>query len=113
MPTLRMPNINQVALSGRLVQEPDFRFMDNGAARLRGRIARQPLLSRPQPRMAGGDLLLRHRPLAESRRDLGQTPAQGYASLYHRPACKATLGAMPRRPASLPRPSARCATCKF
>ena len=39
MPTLRMPNINQVALSGRLVQEPDFRFMDNGAARLRGRIA--------------------------------------------------------------------------
>lgn len=39
MPTLRMPNINQVALSGRLVQEPDFRFMDNGAARLRGQIA--------------------------------------------------------------------------
>ena len=39
MPTLRMPNINQVALSGRLVQEPDFRFMDNGAARLRGRVA--------------------------------------------------------------------------
>ena len=39
MPTLRMPNINQVALSGRLVQDPDFRFMDNGAARLRGRIA--------------------------------------------------------------------------
>ena len=39
MPTLRMPNINQVALSGRLVQEPDFRFMDNGSARLRGRVA--------------------------------------------------------------------------
>ena len=39
MPTLRMPNINQIALSGRLVQDPDFRFMDNGAARLRGRIA--------------------------------------------------------------------------
>ncbi len=39
MPTLRMPNINQVALSGRLVQDPDFRFMDNGTARLRGRVA--------------------------------------------------------------------------
>lgn len=39
MPTLRMPNINQVALSGRLVRDPDFRFMDNGAARLRARIA--------------------------------------------------------------------------
>jgi single-strand DNA-binding protein len=34
-----MPNINQVALSGRLVQDPDFRFVENGAARLRGRIA--------------------------------------------------------------------------
>lgn len=39
MPTLRMPNINQVALSGRVVSDPEFRFMDNGAARLRARIA--------------------------------------------------------------------------
>ena len=39
MSTLRMPNINQVALSGRLVQDPDFQFLDNGSARLRGRIA--------------------------------------------------------------------------
>ena len=39
MSTLRMPNINQVALSGRLVQDPDFQFLDNGPARLRGRIA--------------------------------------------------------------------------
>ena len=39
MSTLRMPNINQVALSGRLVQDPDFQFIDNGSARLRGRIA--------------------------------------------------------------------------
>ena len=39
MSTLRMPNINQVALSGRLVQDPELRFMDNGSARLRGRIA--------------------------------------------------------------------------
>ena len=38
MSTLRMPNINQVALSGRLVQDPDFQFLDNGSARLRGRI---------------------------------------------------------------------------
>ena len=34
-----MPNINQVALSGLLVQDPDFRFVENGAARLSGRIA--------------------------------------------------------------------------
>ena len=39
MASLNMPNINQVALSGRLVQDPDFRFVENGAARLRGRIA--------------------------------------------------------------------------
>ena len=39
MSTLRMPNINQVALSGRLVQDPELRFMDNGSARLRGHIA--------------------------------------------------------------------------
>ena len=39
MASLNMPNINQVALSGRLVQNPDFRFVENGAARLRGRIA--------------------------------------------------------------------------
>ena len=39
MSTLRMPNINQVALSGRLVQDPDFQFIDNGSARFRGRIA--------------------------------------------------------------------------
>ena len=39
MSTLRMPNINQVTLSGRLVQDPDFQFIDNGSAPLRGRIA--------------------------------------------------------------------------
>ena len=39
MSSLNMPNINQVALSGRLVQDPDFGFVENGAARLRGRIA--------------------------------------------------------------------------
>ena len=36
---LRMPSINQIALSGRLVQEPDFRLLDNGTARLSARIA--------------------------------------------------------------------------
>ena len=39
MPTLRMPNINQVAVSGTLCQDADFRFMDDGAARLRSRVA--------------------------------------------------------------------------
>ena len=39
MPTIRMPNINQVALSGRICNDPEFRFMDNGCARLRARIA--------------------------------------------------------------------------
>ena len=34
-----MPNINQVAVSGRLTRDPDFRFMDNGAARCRARVA--------------------------------------------------------------------------
>ena len=39
MSTLRIPNINQVALSGRLVQNPDLQFTDKGSARLRERIA--------------------------------------------------------------------------
>ena len=39
MPTLRMPNINQVAVSGTLTRDPDFRFMDDGAARCRARVA--------------------------------------------------------------------------
>ena len=39
MPTLRMPNINQVAISGRVVNDPDFRFMDDGQARCRARVA--------------------------------------------------------------------------
>ena len=33
-----MPNINQVSLSGRLVQDPDFQFLYNDSARLHGRI---------------------------------------------------------------------------
>ena len=39
MPTLRMPNINQVAVSGTLTRDPDFRFMDDGQARCRARVA--------------------------------------------------------------------------
>ena len=35
---LRMPNINQVTISGRLVAAPDFRFTDTGEARLRARV---------------------------------------------------------------------------
>ena len=39
MSTSLMPDINQVALSGRLVQNPDFQFTDNGSTRLGERIA--------------------------------------------------------------------------
>ena len=39
MPTIRMPNINQVAVSGRICRDADFRFMDNGQARCRCRVA--------------------------------------------------------------------------
>ena len=39
MSELRMPAINQVSLAGRLVQDPEFRIAENGAARLNGRIA--------------------------------------------------------------------------
>ena len=39
MSELRMPAINQVALAGRLVQDPEFRIIDNGTARLTSRIA--------------------------------------------------------------------------
>ena len=39
MSGLRMPNINQVAVSGRICQDADFRFMDNGQARCRCRVA--------------------------------------------------------------------------
>lgn len=39
MSELRMPSINQVALAGRLTQDPEFRIVENGTARLSGRIA--------------------------------------------------------------------------
>ena len=39
MSAISMPNINQVAISGRIVKDPDFRFMENGTARLRARVA--------------------------------------------------------------------------
>ena len=39
MSQLKMPNINQVALSGRLVQDPDFTLNETGTARLTARIA--------------------------------------------------------------------------
>ena len=39
MSELRMPAINQVSLAGRLVQDPEFRLVENGVARLNGRIA--------------------------------------------------------------------------
>ena len=39
MSKLRMPTINQVALSGRLAQDPEFRLTENGVARLSARLA--------------------------------------------------------------------------
>ncbi len=39
MSELRMPTINQVALAGRMVQDPEFRITDGGTARLTARIA--------------------------------------------------------------------------
>jgi single-strand DNA-binding protein len=39
MSDLRMPAINQVALAGRLVQDPEFRITESGTARLTSRIA--------------------------------------------------------------------------
>jgi single-strand DNA-binding protein len=39
MSELRMPAINQVALAGRLVDDPEFRITDSGTARLTVRIA--------------------------------------------------------------------------
>lgn len=39
MSELRMPAINQVALAGRLVQDPEFRITESGTARLTSRIA--------------------------------------------------------------------------
>lgn len=39
MSDLRMPSINQVALAGRLTQDPEFRIMDGGFGRLTARIA--------------------------------------------------------------------------
>ena len=39
MSHLKMPAINQIALSGRLVQDPDYRVLDNGSTRLSARIA--------------------------------------------------------------------------
>lgn len=39
MSELRMPTINQVALAGRMVQDPEFRITDSGTARLTARIA--------------------------------------------------------------------------
>lgn len=39
MSELRMPAINQVSLSGRLAQDPEFRFTEGGVARLSARLA--------------------------------------------------------------------------
>lgn len=39
MSKLRMPTINQIALSGRLAQDPEFRLTENGVARLSARLA--------------------------------------------------------------------------
>ncbi len=39
MSLLKMPHINQVALSGRLVQDPEFALSDSGTARLTARLA--------------------------------------------------------------------------
>jgi single-strand DNA-binding protein len=39
MSELRMPAINQVALAGRLTEDPEFRITDHGTARLTSRIA--------------------------------------------------------------------------
>ncbi len=39
MSDLRMPNINQISLTGRLVQDPEFKITEGGTARLSGRIA--------------------------------------------------------------------------
>ena len=39
MTTTRMPNINQVALSGCVCNDPSLRLMDNGAPRLTAQIA--------------------------------------------------------------------------
>lgn len=39
MSELRMPSINQVTLSGRLAQDPEFRITEGGHPRLSGRIA--------------------------------------------------------------------------
>ena len=39
MSDLRMPNINQVALAGRLVQDPELRQSENGTLRLTAHLA--------------------------------------------------------------------------
>ncbi len=39
MSELRMPSINQVTLTGRLAQDPEFRITEGGHPRLSGRIA--------------------------------------------------------------------------
>ena len=111
MSTLRMPNINQVALSGRLVQDPELRFMDNGSARLRGRIAvNRSYRDRNdewQEETSFFDIVL------------WQKAAETFAERLHkgtpvlpRVACKAIPGATARsRPT--PGSKSRCAICKF
>ena len=40
MPTMRMPNINQVAISGRLTRDPEFLYVkDRGSSRLNARVS--------------------------------------------------------------------------
>ena len=39
MSELKMPAVNQVTLTGRLVQDPEFRHRENGVARLSARLA--------------------------------------------------------------------------
>lgn len=39
MTQFKMPTINQVSLTGRLAQDPEYRVLENGTARLNARIA--------------------------------------------------------------------------
>ena len=39
MSELRMPAMNQITVAGRLVQDPEFRLIESGVARLSGRLA--------------------------------------------------------------------------
>ena len=110
MSQLKMPNINQVALSGRLVQDPDFTLSETGMARLTARIAVNRTY---RDRNDAWQEETSFFDIASWQKPQSRLPNDSTRALRFLPAdaSKAAPGGMPKR-RPITRPTYRSATCK-